>query len=350
MTGKWRTMLALALCAVMLITLAACSGGNAEKPGGTPTEAVTGAPTDTPTTDVPVESTPAESTEESETEEIVVTGTASADAEATDPEDPTEATDPEDPTEATDPEDPTEATDPEDPTVATDPEDPTQGTEPEDPTEATDPEDPTQGTEPEDPTVATDPEDPTQGTEPEDPTEPPAVENKISFKTLQVSGTDVYGKVPNATTSFSFINEIKISGDATYTVSLDIYGMQVVATKTVALSVGDNVFYVLETVGNEIQLYTVTIRRRPIHTVTFDACGGSAVAAQSVEEDHFATAPEAPEKEGYTFVGWDFDFSAPITKNTEIKATWTANEYTVTYDVNGGDALQSATQSVTYDE
>ena len=98
MTVKIKTVLMLLLCAVMLIALAACDGGNAEKPGGTPTEAMTGAPTNTPTTDVPAESTPAESTEGSETEEIVVTGTASADAEATDPEDPTEATDPKDPT------------------------------------------------------------------------------------------------------------------------------------------------------------------------------------------------------------------------------------------------------------
>ena len=172
-------------------------------------------------------------------------------------------------------------------------------------------------------------------------------EDKIIFSTLQVNDTNVYGKVSNTTTTFSFINEIEVSGNATYTVSLDIYGMQVVATKTVALSVGDNTFYVLETIGNDIKLYTVTIRRRPMYTVTFDTNGGTAVESQTVEEDSKVTIPTTT-KTGYTFADWDYDLNTAITGNTTVTANWTANEYTITYDANGG-SVDNATQTVTYD-
>ena len=172
-------------------------------------------------------------------------------------------------------------------------------------------------------------------------------EDKIIFSTLQVNGTDVYGKVSNTTTTFSFLNEVEISGNATYTVSLDIYGMQGVATKTVALAVGDNTFYVLETIGNDIKLYTVTIRRRPMYTVTFETNGGTAVEAQTVEEDSKVTIP-ATTKTGYTLAGWDYDLNTAITGNTTITASWTANEYTITYDANGG-SVDNTKQTVTYD-
>ena len=104
----------------------------------------------------------------------------------------------------------------------------------------------------------------------------------------------------------------------------------------------------LETVDTELELYTVTIRRRPMYTVSFDTVGGTRVDPLTVEEDSFASAPVAPTKIGYTFAGWEYDFSAPIVTDTEIIANWTANEYTVTYDVNGGNAPASRTQTVTY--
>ena len=173
-------------------------------------------------------------------------------------------------------------------------------------------------------------------------------EDQIIFKTLQVDGTSVYGKASNATASFSFLDEIALRGKATYRLCLDLAGTQTVEGTTVSLSVGDNVFYVIGTVeGNEIT-YTVTVRRRPTYTVSFDTGGGTRVDSLTVEEDALASVPETS-RLGYTFMGWDYDFSAPITEDTEIVAAWTANEYTITYDVNGGDALASHTQTVTYD-
>ena len=64
------------------------------------------------------------------------------------------------------------------------------------------------------------------------------------------------------------------------------------------------------------------------YTVTFDANGGSAVEAQTVEEGETATEPAEPTRSGYTFHGWqlegeDYDFAAPVTGNITLTASWT---------------------------
>ena len=157
---------------------------------------------------------------------------------------------------------------------------------------------------------------------------------KITFKTLTVDGNNnVYGKVPNSQTTYSFLTEVSTPHNVSYIVSLDIYGIQQVPTKTVPINVGDNVFYITETVGNDITLYTVTIRRRPVYTVTFNTNCSTVVENQLVEEDFFAIEPKL-EKIGYTFLGWNYSFQNPITSDIQITASWSANidtKYKVEY-------------------
>lgn len=57
--------------------------------------------------------------------------------------------------------------------------------------------------------------------------------------------------------------------------------------------------------------------------------------------------PEIVEKEGYTGVWEDVDYSA-LTGDIEVEVVYTANKYTVTYDANGGN-VSAATLEVTYD-
>jgi uncharacterized repeat protein (TIGR02543 family) len=67
-------------------------------------------------------------------------------------------------------------------------------------------------------------------------------------------------------------------------------------------------------------------------TVSFDANGGSAVAAQTVEEGEKAAKPENPAKAGFWFCGWYadtalgtlFDFDSAITADTTLYAKWAA--------------------------
>ena len=143
----------------------------------------------------------------------------------------------------------------------------------------------------------------------------------------------ISGKVSNDTTMFSFIDEISVEKGTTYTISTDINGINTIPSKTVNLEIGDNVFYILVQNGEELTLYTATVRRKPIYTVAFDTKGGTEVQSQQVEEDGFATAPTT-EKNGCTFDKWDWDFSMPITENTTITAIWNAFVYNIVYDFN----------------
>lgn len=152
------------------------------------------------------------------------------------------------------------------------------------------------------------------------------VRQGLEYKTLNVDGTNVYGKVSNATETFSFLEEITANGASKFIVALDIYGAQQVATKTIPLSVGDNTAYIMETIdGETVKMYTVTVRRRPIYTVSFNSAGGTEVQPQRVEEDSFAAEPAAQSKAGYTFEKWNYDFSKPITQNTSVGAVWKAH-------------------------
>lgn len=156
------------------------------------------------------------------------------------------------------------------------------------------------------------------------------IDDTITFKTLQVAadGETVYGKVSNATTTFSFLKEIEEQGNATYQVYKEITCETLLASKSISLNVGDNTVYILQTVGKDLKLYTVTVRRRPIYNVSFDSNGGTAVQSQQVEEDSFAAEPTT-RRTGYTFARWNYDFSQAITKRTEIKAVWSANTDTI---------------------
>ena len=156
---------------------------------------------------------------------------------------------------------------------------------------------------------------------------------ELRTNTLELDGTNIYGKVSNATSTFSFINEIAIADSASYIVSTDINGSNVIRTKTVSLVIGDNTFYILVENGKDLGLYTVVIRRRPMYSVSFNVNGGTSVSSQTIEEDYLATEPTT-ERKGYTFDKWDYDFSEPIIKNTTITASWNIITYNVYYDLN----------------
>ncbi len=85
--------------------------------------------------------------------------------------------------------------------------------------------------------------------------------NKIVFKTFTVEENIVYGKVANGTEYFSFIDEIELVGSASYIVSTDIFGLNQIPNKIVALETGDNTFYIREECGNAIKVYKVLIRK-----------------------------------------------------------------------------------------
>ena len=81
------------------------------------------------------------------------------------------------------------------------------------------------------------------------------------------------------------------------------------------------------------------------YTITFDTDGGTAVAPITQNYGTAITAPTAPTKEGHTFKGWSEDIPATMPAvNKTIKALWTVNQYTITFDTDGGSAVAPITQ------
>lgn len=82
------------------------------------------------------------------------------------------------------------------------------------------------------------------------------------------------------------------------------------------------------------------------HTVTFDTDGGSAVQTQIVEHGKTVAKPADPTKEGYNFTFWyngalKYDFATPVTADLTLTAEWDEKVYVVTFDTNGGSAVES---------
>ena len=81
------------------------------------------------------------------------------------------------------------------------------------------------------------------------------------------------------------------------------------------------------------------------YTITFDTNGGSAVAPITQDYGTAITAPADPTREGYTFIGWDKAIPSTMpAENVTITAKWKVNQYTITFDSNGGSAVAPITQ------
>ena len=72
------------------------------------------------------------------------------------------------------------------------------------------------------------------------------------------------------------------------------------------------------------------------YTITFDTDGGSAVAPITQNYSTAITKPANPVKQGYTFAGWNPAIPETMpAENMTIKALWTVNSYKLTYKVDG---------------
>ena len=81
------------------------------------------------------------------------------------------------------------------------------------------------------------------------------------------------------------------------------------------------------------------------YTITFDTNGGSEIAPITQDYGTEITAPDNPTRKGYTFKGWDKEIpEAMPAENMTVKAQWEINQYTIAFDTNGGSEIAPITQ------
>ena len=81
------------------------------------------------------------------------------------------------------------------------------------------------------------------------------------------------------------------------------------------------------------------------YTITFDTNGGSEIAPITQDYGTAITAPANPTRKGYTFKGWDKEISKTMpAENMTVKAQWEINQYAITFDTNGGSEIAPITQ------
>ena len=81
------------------------------------------------------------------------------------------------------------------------------------------------------------------------------------------------------------------------------------------------------------------------YTITFDTAGGSEIAPITQDYGTEITAPDNPTRKGYTFKGWDKEIPKTMpAENITVKAQWEINQYTIAFDTNGGSDIAPITQ------
>ena len=81
------------------------------------------------------------------------------------------------------------------------------------------------------------------------------------------------------------------------------------------------------------------------YTITFDTNGGSEIAPITQDYGTEITTPDNPTRKGYTFKGWDKEIPETMpAENITVKAQWKINQYTITFDTNGGSEIAPITQ------
>ncbi|MDW7667310.1 MAG: InlB B-repeat-containing protein [Bacillota bacterium] len=82
---------------------------------------------------------------------------------------------------------------------------------------------------------------------------------------------------------------------------------------------------------------------REEYTVTFEDYNDRILSTQQIKYEDNAIEPTDFGRTGYTFTGWDIDFSN-VTEDLTTTAQYSINQYTIKFDTGGGSTVEDITQ------
>jgi len=115
-------------------------------------------------------------------------------------------------------------------------------------------------------------------------------------------------------------------------------------------------YFDADVITSDMTLYAKWIA---LHLVSFDSRGGSGVEAIEIGNGRKLVEPTAPTRPGYTFVGWykeiacinRWNFSLDDVESTRtLYAKWTVQNYTITFNSDGGSTPDPANKVVTFNQ
>lgn len=108
------------------------------------------------------------------------------------------------------------------------------------------------------------------------------------------------------------------------------YSFSYITREQISAKTGDyTVALAIEGAENPIYIDTIEAPK-PEYTVVFKDDDGNIIDTQSVREGESATSPKVPDKEHYSFIGWDYGFTN-VRDDMEITAQYAKNKYSVAF-------------------
>ena len=180
-----------------------------------------------------------------------------------------------------------------------------------------------------------------------------------AIKGAEINGTSIFMLVGKTTDSVSLSNKVTCSEGSVWKLYYDKLGQMEIPTKIAAgqsgeLNDGDNIFYIVVTSGDstKVNVYEIKIHRQyEIFVNYYD--GETLLDTEEVTSGNTFDARYIPKIAGYTFNYWKNSKNQKYSESVlyesiSLYADKSANKYTVSLDVNGGNEPFKSNAQVTY--
>lgn len=157
----------------------------------------------------------------------------------------------------------------------------------------------------------------------------------ISETSVKITNKQTYQLTATVTPDNAADKSVAWSSDNESVATVDSNGL------VTALSAGSATVTVKATDGGYAASCAVTVEPRYFNiTWIID----ETEKTEKVAEGAAITAPETPEKDGYSFTGWSAEIPDTMPENDLIfKAKWSVNSYNAVFDANGGEFADGST-------